>query len=492
MNSKLLISRLPIIIGFVLLSVILWLKVDLLPIQLWDEGRNAVNAIEMDYSQEYIVRTYDYQPETYNLKPPLLTWMQVVAFKLFGHTETAIRLPSVLASFGTLILVYLIVVKLTSRRSTGFLAAAITVTSYGFYGEHVGRYGDHDALLIFFCMLLMHQLICFINDSNSKRLYFMATAIALGVLTKSITILIFLPGLLAMLLLSGKLFVTIRNRHTYGAMALALIPIVGYYLLREQAQPGFLDYVWNDELFPRYMNTSANFEYHEEPWWYYLQLIYRRHFVLWVYLTPLILVPLIALRKQKAYFSYVGLVITAFWFLFVISKGSKNFWYDAPLIPLLAILVAVGVDRTVTLFTDNKWVPPMIALLLIAVPYSRAYNAVLHTQEKYYNWEAYGISYYLRDDDRAKHLTSNHRILLDSVYGFEPHKFYVERMKIEQDIELQRVWLHQTRVNDTLLIAHRETQAALEQRYSLEILDSFNTFSKRVVLHEPDIRTNLD
>lgn len=60
-------------IGFVLLSVPLWLKIDVLPLRLWDESRNAVSAIEMYETQDWLVSIVDYVPDNWDLKPPLLT-----------------------------------------------------------------------------------------------------------------------------------------------------------------------------------------------------------------------------------------------------------------------------------------------------------------------------------------------------------------------------------------------------------------------------------
>jgi uncharacterized membrane protein len=57
----------------VVLSIPLWLKVDSLPIRLFDEAQNAVNALEMSETHNWLVRTYDYQPDTFDCKPPLLS-----------------------------------------------------------------------------------------------------------------------------------------------------------------------------------------------------------------------------------------------------------------------------------------------------------------------------------------------------------------------------------------------------------------------------------
>jgi len=102
-------------VGFYIISMPLWLKVDLLPIRLWDEARNAVNAIEMSQSHNWLVRTYNGIPETFETKPPLLTWFQVVSLKVFGYNELAIRLPSVVFSILSLIVLFVLLFKMTGR-----------------------------------------------------------------------------------------------------------------------------------------------------------------------------------------------------------------------------------------------------------------------------------------------------------------------------------------------------------------------------------------
>ena len=134
-------------IGFFIISVPLWLKVDLLPIRLWDEARNAVNALEMSQSHNWLIRTYNGFPEIFETKPPLLIWFQVVSLKIFGYNELAIRMPSVMFSILSLVVLYILLFKMTESKLASFGGALITATSKGFYGEHLGRFGDHEALL---------------------------------------------------------------------------------------------------------------------------------------------------------------------------------------------------------------------------------------------------------------------------------------------------------------------------------------------------------
>jgi len=175
-----------IVVGFIILSVPFWLKVNALPLQIWDEARNAVNAIEMFYSGDFVTRTFHNAPENYNLKPPLFTWLQVASMNSVGVNELAVRLPSVFASLCSMILVFFLVFKMTNSTLFGFLASAIMVTSSGFYGTHVGRYGDHDALLLLFVVLLVCATYLFSITLRKRYVYLIALSLLFGVFVKSI------------------------------------------------------------------------------------------------------------------------------------------------------------------------------------------------------------------------------------------------------------------------------------------------------------------
>ena len=158
MNTRKLLYLFLSILGLFILTVPLWLKVDLLPMRIWDESRNAVNAIEMYQTNNWLVRTFNFAPETYELKPPLLTWFQVGSLHILGLNELGIRMPSVLFSIITLLLLFSLIYKMTDNPFLGLLAATVTATSAGFYAEHAGRFGDHEALLVCLSMWLFYTV----------------------------------------------------------------------------------------------------------------------------------------------------------------------------------------------------------------------------------------------------------------------------------------------------------------------------------------------
>ncbi|HQA87386.1 MAG TPA: 4-amino-4-deoxy-L-arabinose transferase, partial [Bacteroidales bacterium] len=69
-------------------------KLDKIPVQLWDESRLAINALEMFENGNLLVTYYKGEPDFWNTKPPLMIWFQSLNFHLFGVNEFSLRLPS--------------------------------------------------------------------------------------------------------------------------------------------------------------------------------------------------------------------------------------------------------------------------------------------------------------------------------------------------------------------------------------------------------------
>jgi 4-amino-4-deoxy-L-arabinose transferase-like glycosyltransferase len=469
-----------LLVGFAILSVPLWLKVDALPLQIWDEARNAVNAIEMYYSGEFITRTFHNTPETYNLKPPFLTWLQVASMKIVGVNELAIRLPSVIATICSMLLVFCIVLKMTESKLFGFLASAITVTSLGFYGTHVGRFGDHDALLLLFVVLLVYATYLFSITFQNRYIYLISLSLLLGVFVKSISILVFVPAILAYLVYDRKLLGLIKNKHTYMSLLLFIVPILLYYMTRESLQPGYLDYVWNDELFPRYNNTSKNLKFDDLSFWYYFKLLASTQMSYWIWGVLFVIAVPILLRPVKK--EWVLLTLCSVFFLFVISNGTKNFWYSAPVIPVLSCLISYSLFSITKRLSIPNTLTFSLVLLSVVYPYKEAYAYAMNPFDHMDNWESNGISLYVRDESRLKNLSENTKILLDNKYGLEPHLFYLKKIEYETEIKLNRVGMNQLVSGDTLLIAHKSVLAELQETYIIEELDNMFYATKLLVV----------
>lgn len=129
----------------------LFLHLDSFVIKIYDEARRAVNAFEMLNGDNFIVTTYQGQPDLWGTKPPFLIWAQALFMRLLGPSELAIRLPSALAGLGGASALLAFSWKFLKVKNVGIIASIIFLISNGaLQSTHSLRSGDFDALLVFF------------------------------------------------------------------------------------------------------------------------------------------------------------------------------------------------------------------------------------------------------------------------------------------------------------------------------------------------------
>lgn len=118
-----------------------------------DEPRFSTAAVAMLHSGNFIVPTFNgvLRPE----KPPVIYWLMDIAYSLFGVHGGSARLPSVVASLLTLLVVYFMAGKRFGR-ATGLLSSLVLSVSALFFVE--SRLATADAVLVFFTTVCMGKL----------------------------------------------------------------------------------------------------------------------------------------------------------------------------------------------------------------------------------------------------------------------------------------------------------------------------------------------
>jgi 4-amino-4-deoxy-L-arabinose transferase-like glycosyltransferase len=399
------------VLALLLIGAPLAFDLGALPIQSWDEARQAVNALEMLRSGgQWLITTFDHRPDLWNTKPPLLIWLQALSMGVLGPTEVAVRLPSLLASLGVVGLLYG-AGRRVGRPGLGLLAGALLVTMPGYRGPHVARSGDYDALL---CFWVLGQLLAtFAYAETGRRRYLFGAAGAVGgaVLTKSVAGLLGLPSLVLYLLLQKKLGPTLRRPAFWGAVAVGLAGPVAYYLLREWALPGYLAAVWENELGGRYAHDLS---YGPHPLLFHVTNLAKYQCKFWLPLLPLagflVVGPPAAMRRLGALLS----LFLVQWLAVITFSETKFEWYTAPMLPALALLLALGLGAAYA--RAQAWLPAWVqrarwrpllgatlAAGLVAIPLGRAFYWIRQERGGYQVWGAYrAYSAYVRDYRPAK------------------------------------------------------------------------------------------
>lgn len=346
------------------------------PLNEWDESRNGVNAIEMLQNGDYVNLYYDGQPDTWNAKPPLMIWMIAASYAIFGLNEFALRFPSALASFLSLLLFY----KLTSRYSSkgrAFFTCLILLTVNGVLGPHVGRTGDFDALLLLFLLLTIYYFLRYIDFEKGNCLLLSAVFLGLAFYTKGLASIIILPGLFFYTLYNKKLFAFFRDKEFWLSALIYLSFITSWYLivniygLKYSSSPygteSSFHTMWKYDVVERFISGFNDKDAQQDLAFFFNYLDAK--FNVWNYLFYLSAIILfVNAIKASSYTlkdNYNKLIV--FSCCLSISMGvilsvsaEAHFWYMTPALPFIAIITVAGINRAVEHYKDLVLVPAII------------------------------------------------------------------------------------------------------------------------------------
>lgn len=436
-------------IGFVLLLLVMYFPLfghlGNLTIRIWDEARVTMNAYEMNRSGDWLVTKYMGQADLWNTKPPLLVWIQSLMLNLTDNLEIAMRIPSALAGAATIILIYFFVRKVSGSYLAGFIAALVLLSSKGYVDVHGTRTGDYDSLLVFFSTLSCCMIWLFTENHRPKYLYVFFISLTLAVLTKSISGLLLLPAVGLFVIYRKNVLMLLRSRHFYFGLAIFLLSTAGYYLLREMASPGYLKAVGENELWGRYMQSL---EYHSEPFDFYFDQIRLHRYKAYYLFLPFGVLAGVFLMKNKQInsLSIFSTIIIISYFLIISVAKTKLFWYDLPLYPFFAVLIAffaLFLLQKSKEYADKpkfgKYLYPSL-LLIIALFLADKTHLITKRwykpQDQYYEWNDYRLSHYLRDAVKGKH-NLNHTFVLYEGYNtmLRPYIYQLQDQGITTDIK---------------------------------------------------------
>lgn len=357
-DAGLIAEQISSVILLILAFWVLCYRLDAVPMYLWDESRQANNALEMLDSGNLCYTTYDGLPDFWNTKPHLLVIIQAFFMKMLGPGLLALRLPSALAGCITLLAGFCFL-----KKRSGFSVAAAWIAVMlgcgGFNTYHVVRTGDYDALLTMFIFLATLSWLRYIENPEERR-YINYTSIwfTAALLTKGIAAAMWLPCWLAM-----GFFVKPGIIIKIGRVAwLALIPlfsVVVYYGLHEWQTPGYIHAVLDNEFSGRYLKPN---EGHNTQWYYYVKVLWSQYFIGYVVLS-VIAGFIIKLPENRRL--YLRILAGTLFFLCIISaSATRIYWYLAPVIPILALLLVLPLGEITSRVFQMCWKLVIAALLV--------------------------------------------------------------------------------------------------------------------------------
>jgi 4-amino-4-deoxy-L-arabinose transferase-like glycosyltransferase len=240
----------------------------------------------MIINKNLIVTYFDGKPDMWNTKPPLLIWFIALSMKYFGFNEFALRLPSAICGMTTAVILFLFCKNYFHDLRAGIASGLVLITSLGFIREHVARTGDYDAMLVLWVVAYSISFFSYLHTRKQRQyLYLLIATIALvlAVWTKGIAGLMCLPGILLYTAWQKKLKKLLFSPEFYIAVTFFLVSSLGYYLLREYYNPGYINAVVKNELTGRYLNTVEN---NSGGFLFYYKDLISFKFIPWIYLLP--------------------------------------------------------------------------------------------------------------------------------------------------------------------------------------------------------------
>lgn len=337
-----------------------------------DEPRFALVARQMVDSGQWLfpMRGGAFYPD----KPPMFMWAIACFYKLTGSLRVAFLLPSLLASLGTLALVFDLGRRLWDR-ATGWRAGLLLILVVQFTVQ--ARTAQIDALVTFLITLGVYALLRFLTEGGWQWFALGWFAAGLGVITKGV-------GILAVLVLIPALWTHRRELKAAGwkawgkgligplcllvAIAIWALPMI--LAVKASGNPDLLAYRDNI-LFRQTVTRYGAAWHHVSPWHYYLHSVIPAFWLPVSLLLPWLILPWFKAiregdRRITLLLGYLVLVLV----FFSCSAGKRGV-YILPAVPALVLAAAPYLPEVLKrAWPRGLWwgLTGLLTLLAVALP----------------------------------------------------------------------------------------------------------------------------
>lgn len=268
-------------------------------------------------------------------KPPLFFWLiAVFSLPLGKVTSLTARLPSILASLGTVWLTMRLGARFAGERA-GTLAGVILMTTYLFWDK--ARTAQIDALLCFLILVALSAFEAFrAGQADGRRagaLFW--TAAALAVLAKG-PVGVLIPAGIALAILAFDRDLPAWKRFAPWSGPLLFVAIIASWIALATLSAHGTYSVWG--AFEKHvLNRAIHGMHHKQPVWYYLTVL-PVQLLPWSALVPGAL--LYAWRRRREANDRFLLVHATFVCVFFSIWTEKRDLYVLPAYPAFALLLS--------------------------------------------------------------------------------------------------------------------------------------------------------
>ena len=452
--SHSLFNRRTLWVLFLSAVIIRVISLGLYPLMDTTEARYGEMARLMVETGNWLTPQFDYNVPFWG-KPPLFTWMSATGIELFGVNEFAVRMPHWLAG----VLAIGVTAFLANRLKIDALVSSVVLATTGVFAISADAVMTDMALTLGMAVAMTGFYLCWLDaertsGASQKWGYFGFIGLAIGLLAKGpVAIVIFGLAVFPWMVIQHGIvgaFVELWKRFPLVKGSLLMLAIaVPWYVLAEQATPGFIDYFIVGEHFKRFVVSGWEGDLygsaHDEPrgkiWLFWLSSAAPWSIVL----------PLLFIRSGKSLkevsqrydgaMSFAMLWLISPMILFTFA-GNILPAYVLPGVPALGILIAMLVKEQ-----DQKWfkgVAAVIPVLLVgAVVFLNLGKADTRSDRAIFeNIEAELPSFYVgKRPFSGQFYSSGQALKVESDDEIQSQRFYLigKRSKVVDYIETHQL-----------------------------------------------------
>jgi len=370
------------------------LSMTIVPLTDTTEARYGEIARIMAETGDFITPWFDYGVPFWG-KPPLSFWTEAIAFKLFGVTEFAARLPSWLATLTTTWLIYT-TLQTFAQRHQAIMGAAIYSTmilTYVMSGAVLT-----DPFLTLGTTLALVSFLLTLNSPLSNWRWYFFIGLAIGLLSK---------GPLALVLTGTPIFIwlvwqrqwhQLRHLPWFRGTLLTAILTLPWYIAAELKTPGFINYFIVGEHFLRFIDSgwqgdlygSAHKQAHGVIWIHWLVATLPWGIIALYHIIKHWFIKRSTGLGQLDNMQRLLLLAALFPGMFFTLSGNILWTYQLPALAPLALLMALIIYKDEQSISQST-VTTILAIpliILIAGLYINAYPDKLKSEKSlvaYYN-----------------------------------------------------------------------------------------------------------